>query len=211
MIELRGLPTPWDYDAATELQDGRYSALGGAWGAAYQYEMDAHRSPDVYDELVSVGSLACEVEVLTAEGTPLDELRHATHAFKHGMVSGNRVIELAHNDFIHWKGIIRYLAAQIRAQENHAVQYVRASTLVEMGEQGLEFAGEKATERIVKWGEDAVSDVRSQRMYNLGCGAVIFAGYSIHRQFNSERLEKIVASIDWQGELDRLSPTDTGE
>jgi hypothetical protein len=177
-------------------------------------ELRARSAQKKYQVLQRLGALSSLVEVYDSNGKPLDPLRPLNHAFKHGVMAGSKVIDLVHNGLVGLPVAIDNLHAIVTPQEEldsiHR-EYIIGSQLVIRGEQGLERISARALEDIERWERDVVSDVRAQRMFRLGCGAIIHSAYVLHNAWNEELIKNEIGSTDFDMELDIILPSDTSE
>lgn len=195
-MNLHPLPQQQDYTEALEHIHETFAEQGGPWVAAMREEQRATYGTVLYDTYLLSGTLGYEVEPLDANEMPLDSLLRTTHAFKHGMLVGFKVIKILHHDLIEPDEVVRYIDT---AAPEERGSYARASHIIELGEQGLEIAGPAAKDQVETWGNDIVTDARVRRMYGLGCGAVLFAAYRSHVGYNEFKMAEYFEQYRWQG------------
>jgi hypothetical protein len=151
MTELIRLPRERDYDSAIRLTTRDFRELGGpmAWIVQRQKLTSTHFS--IFYENLEAGANARYLEPLDRHEDVIDSDMKATHAFKHGMLAGHKVVKYAHRNHYSASDTTRFVTRMVQSVlteggDRNDVE----STLIEMGDNGLYNAGERATRAIEK-------------------------------------------------------------
>jgi hypothetical protein len=217
MTEYFRLPDQLDYKAAVEMQADIIERNGGAWVYAQRLDEHARQSPKTWLQYGRTAMLTYLIEPTNQyeadEYDPsTDSFKRkyrATHAFKHGLLNGYEVVTLAHDTLIDYMGILSYLTLTMEKNlGEEASEHDKAELLRELGERGLDRAGEGAQTVVEQLAADFSSNVDHQRLYTLGSGATFYAGFKIHDTYIDSVMQSEVQSLDW---LEFFSASDTGE
>jgi hypothetical protein len=217
MTEYSRVPDQFDYTAAVELQTEVMDQQGGSWVYAMKRDERARTGHETREKHFKTILTAQIFEPENQfEEDEYDEVTdsfrpkfRATHAYKHGLLSGFDTVYLAHDKLIEYKGILSLL--MIALDQNTTAEtseHDKREILRELGERGFDRAGERAKAGVERWAEGYTSNIDHQRLYTLGAGATFYAGYFIHENYIDSIMKSETESLDW---AEFFSASDTGE
>lgn len=180
MRELIPLPRERDYEVAVQRTSEMFQLEGGPLEAIRNRQRLTSTHYSVYTENLNAGVVSLNLEPVDANNIPIDPIMRVTHAFKHGMLAGHKVINLAHDGIFSPNGATDYISWYVLSMQNRGAdsQDVKKG-LLELGADGLINAGSKATQNIERIAEGVSIDTDLSRLYTLGCGAIIRSGYCL--------------------------------
>jgi hypothetical protein len=208
-LYFQPLPKIGDYTAAAELYDEELAEHGGAWVAAWKYNLRAQHNQNVFFQSKAVGTIALHID--SRDDDPV-VARTETQAFKQGMLSGYGVIDLAHNSVVSFSDALNVLRVDLsEPKQDPGGMLLERPSLETRGRDGLELVGDDAQAIIERWGNDVCESERASQMYSLGCAAIIHAAYELHTGLNALKIAKFFDDYDWSAELDEILASNTGE
>lgn len=183
----RPIPIPMqeDYAAGAQLLTERLDHEGSMWNTYHKEALiDLYNQPKIFELHEAMATVAKLIEPIKDDDhRPIDPMYRASHAFKAGMWTASRLLELVYDRQLNYSTAHFALCKALPFSPDYKdqEQYEANGQLLEnTGENGLELVGYEAREHIDKWSKDMVSDERVRRQYCLGTGAILFSAHGVY-------------------------------
>jgi len=207
------IPIEEDYAAAVTIAGEEFDAEGGIWLTYHRQSITlTQKSATLAENFKILSSISRLVEPIKNDKfEPIDHMFTATHAFRAGMWTGNRLKEYVYNGRINFRDTYNVLARNIPYQEcedreeyESNGEYLRA-----LGYAGLEQIGASARDTIDKWSDDLVSEPNQRVIFSLGAGAFLLSAHDIYKNAYPELEENyIVSQLYDMNEIERFLSDD---
>lgn len=206
------LPMPEEYDfAVQELVRQEHIVSPDALQGSIQRGV---RDSMAFKEFMStfatsIGMALVEMDRMSESMT--EESLAGSRAAITGAAFGGLLVPKLHGDIAPVDSFTLDLPDTYQSDDALHDRHVFASKLVSYAEKGLLLAGEEAAQRIEAVESAVVSDVSRQRMFRVGCGAVIRVAREAHERYLCEAaLQQTEQQLDtpdsdWDEALRRLT------
>jgi hypothetical protein len=207
------IPTEEDYTAATAVTSEEFNLEGGAWLQYHRQSITlARKSIGLVTNFTSLSRIARLIEPIKDDTyEPYDPMFGATHAFRAGMWTGNRLKEHIYNGRIAFSDTVNFIARNLphndyltsMDQEDYESNGER---LRAMGHSGLELVGLTAREAINVWSEDIVSQAEHRDEFSYGAGAFLLAAHDIYKNaYPALKENYVIAQLSDLDDIERLA------
>jgi hypothetical protein len=212
MRSYTSLPQEHDFTNAVRETSALFDLEGGPMAYLRKRQAKTATHQSIFFENLIAGSNAFYLEPFNKNGKPIDPLLRVTHAFKHGMLAGNHVINFAQGGKYSTLTVNNFItqAVLLNLREERDRKHI-GDELTEIGQNGLTNAGEAAIDGIREWAYKVTISPELAQIYTLGCGAIIRAGYATQKYANEEYMKYLAKDIEPQDDLEEIFDIDTGE
>lgn len=207
------LATQSDYSAGFEFADQDFDSEGGIRAYLMKREYAAsHGSMQSHRFVLSAGMAALNIEPVNEKGIVLDRTLGMTHAFKRGLLSAIFPLEYVQNQAVPFSPIYDSIAKSVKLHGTADTDGVdETHPLVQLGEKGLDFAGEEATKKAEEWAAEFYDDPVKRTIFTMGVGAVVLTYHAYEVNERISMIDGYFESFDWSKDLRNIDPSHTGE
>lgn len=193
-----GLPPKYeDYEKAVaqtiELERiSTHDGMVGAWNRAAERDMS-------YKKFMGFAArIAMLVEPIdeTTHGFVDDEQRTA-ESVRLGAAFGGLIAPRAYDSVVTLDTLKINLPKKIWESDGQIeARHMLAEYLFRYGDYGLTIMGSQATEMVEETESLVIEDVKTQRMFRIGCGIVVHALLEMHIRHNQKDMRRLVEQLD---------------
>ncbi len=219
-LGINPLPRSGEYETGMRIYQQLMDEKGGAWEFSEYLNAQANNEEHVlskaYRQSFEYGFV---FEPFSPDFSDVDTSYRATHAFYVGIVAARGVSDIIYKgEEVHsfdalFETIDRRIeerdfedSTNIEEQKGNLTRYMTT-----YAREGFVLLGKDARTKLHEWSESMYADIRHQRIFKIGYGAVTIAASTLHQKENERLIEELVTGFDWSGGVEDIIARNTGE